>query len=135
MNAKSTPYSLAKLTFLFLLVNLFAACSKKSDDPTVGFTAKIQNIVPTTIINDLRSRGMTINEGQVPPKLNGAFLISPFELLSPYGTDDNYQKGKIINDYKYQFHDQTDAGDIKYDFTNNSSDVGKGQGAFYCWQW
>ncbi|GAB3566967.1 hypothetical protein GCM10027578_16870 [Spirosoma luteolum] len=73
---------------------------------------------------------MTINEGKLPPTLRGAFLVSPYELLSPTGPDDNYQKGAVIAAYKYQFYGQTDAGDIQFDFTNNGSDTGKGQGAF-----
>ena len=118
---------------LLFIVFFATSCKKKADDdPTKGFTTKIQNIIPQTVIEDLRSKGMTINEGKVPPKLltNSAYLASPYEMLSPYGPEDSWQKGKIINDYKYQFYDQTDAGDIKYDFTNNASDKGNGKGAF-----
>ncbi|QHV93950.1 hypothetical protein [Spirosoma endbachense] len=129
----SLPMRPLALLALFALSILFDSCKKSDapDDPTKGFTTQIQNIVPTTIIDDLRTRGMTINEGKVPPALAGTIIVaSPWELLSPYGTEDSWQKGKVIADYKYKFYEQTTDGKIKYDYKNDGSDTGSGKGAF-----
>lgn len=125
--APRTSYLL--LAFLLPLV-LFSSCKKKPDDPTVGFSEEIQKIVPQKIIDDLRSRGMVIFEGTIPPTVSGSYLAAPFRLLSPYAPEDPYAKGKVITSYSYTFYGQSSGNAISYDFTNNSTDKGTGKGAF-----
>ncbi len=121
------------LTATALLVGSLTSCQKETvvaDDPTKGFSENIQRIIPENIINDLRSRGMVINEGKVPPKIEGTFRVSPYELLSPFGPADTYKVGEIIDDYVYKFYGQNTSNQITYDYTNNGSDKGTGNGAF-----
>jgi hypothetical protein len=117
------------LVGLFLLV--MASCRREVNiDLDKGFSSQIQQIVPQAVVDSLRKKGMVINEGLVPPQLSGIYLASPYKLLSPYGPGDSYSVGKIINDYYYKFYSQTADNAITYDFTNNGSDKGSGQGAF-----
>lgn len=123
----------ALLLAMTFVSGLLPSCHQETviaDDPTKGFSADIQHIISETIINDLRSRGMIINEGKVPPTIKGAFRVSPFQLLSPFGVDDPYAVDKVINDYVYTFYGQTTTNGISYDYTNSGSDQGTGKGAF-----
>lgn len=123
----------ALLTAMIVPIGLLSSCQKETviaDDPTKGFSPAIQQIVSADIIDNLRSRGMVINEGKVPPKIDGAFRVSPFKLLSPYGSNDSYIIGEIINDYVYKFYGQSATNGISYDYTNYGSDKGTGKGAF-----
>lgn len=133
MKTRSALHVTTLLALISLSVGLLSSCKKSSvppRDPTKGFSAEIQRIVPQSIVDDLRSRGMVINEGTVPPQIDGSFRASPFELLSPYGVKDSYEKGKIIGDYVYKFYGQNAKNEISYDFTNDGSDTGTGKGAF-----
>ncbi|AXE18176.1 hypothetical protein DR864_10700 [Runella rosea] len=117
---------------LLATVMVFNSCKNREEDPTVGFSKEIQKIVPQSIVNDLRAKGMTINEGKVPPTLEGAFRANPYELLSPTGPEDVWAKGKIITAYRYLFSQQTaDGKEVKIDYkSENGVDVGSGLGAF-----
>ena len=115
------------LGFLLLFVLAFEGCKKKKEEEIV----KIQNIVPQTIIDNLTNKGMSINQGAKPPTLNLAIRVSPYKLLAPYGDEDSYKTGRIIDDYFYKFYGQSASQEITYDFYNNGrSDKGTGQGAF-----
>ncbi len=105
------------LLFLALGVLLLAlnGCKKKEDVPPLS--AKIQRIVPTTVLDDMKAKGLVVNEGNQPPDVNGIYQANPFRLLSPHGPTDNYAKGRVINDYKYRFYDQK-GDDLKLDFKN-----------------
>lgn len=116
---------------LLLGVFIFAmACSKKETvDPNIGFSTQIKNIVPQTIIDDLKTRGMTINEGTVPPKIEGIFLSSPHTLEAPYGTDDTYSKGYVFSDLIMKFSNQKDDGSVTIE-TKNAGTTANGLGGF-----
>ena len=116
---------------VFFLLSLLGSCRREvTIDLDKGFSSQIQQIVPQPIIDSLRKKGMVINEGLIPPQLAGIYLAQTYKLLSAYGPEDSYKVGKIINPYYYRFYGQTAANDITYDFTNNGSDKGNGQGAF-----
>jgi hypothetical protein len=117
---------------LFTSVIVLNSCKSREEDPTVGFSEEIQKFVPQSIVNDLRSKGMTINEGKVPPNVEGAFRVAPMELISPYSSQDNYVKGKIISPYRYQFSGQgTDNKTVKIDYKSESgTDKAVGIGSY-----
>lgn len=120
---------LAAIT-LIALANGLTSCKKKEDvDPSKGLSVKIQNIVSETALTDLKAKGFTVNEGSQPPNIEGVFISNPMRLLSPYGPNDSYAKGRIIDDYKYRFYAQT-GDDLKLDYKNSGTDTGTGQGAF-----
>lgn len=111
------------LALSFIFIN---GCKKKEDD-----VVRIQSVVPQNIIDNLLSKGMTINEGTRPPKLDMAIRVNPYHLKSPYGPNDSWREGHIIGDYFYYFYDQNNKNEIKYDYYNSSeSDKGVGEGAF-----
>lgn len=86
--------------------------------------------MPQEIIDDLKSKGMRINEGNRPPRLELSVQVSPMELLVPYGEDDGYKKGEVIPDNFYKFYGQTDNQEITYDFSQENTREGIGEGAF-----
>ncbi len=96
----------------------------------------VQKIVPEALLDTLIRKGMVIHEGLTPPTLNGVFRISPFELVTPYGPEDGWQRGKVVADYKYRFYDQsTDKQSLKIDSKQPSgSDAATGLGAFVAGQ-
>ncbi len=119
----------------YLLVACFVlvlSCKKKELDPTTGFSAQIQQIVPQSMLDTLKKKGMTINQGTVPPKIDGIFLNSPNVLVSPYGPGDSYKVGYEFAECKYKFYEQSaDNQSIKYDFKYLlTSTSGTGAGSF-----
>jgi hypothetical protein len=122
--------NLMKSTLILGLLIFAIACSKKETvDPNVGFSTQIKNIVPQTIIDDLKARGMPINEGTIPPKIEGIYLSSPHTLEVPYGTDDSYKKGYEFSDLIMRFSNQKDDGSITIE-TKNAGAISTGIGGF-----
>ncbi|GAB3313724.1 hypothetical protein GCM10027299_00990 [Larkinella ripae] len=119
-----------RLHFLKIALFLSVIACKKDTEPTSGLSAKIQTIVPQATLNDLKAKGISINEGSSPPNIEGVYEISPKRLLSPYSEKDSYRKGRIISNYKYRFYQQQ--GDVvQVDFKSAaSSDTGTGKGGF-----
>lgn len=98
---------------------------------TNGLSANILSIAPQSVIDDLRLRGMNINEGNTPPALSGFFESKPHVLLSPYGPGD-YAVGYEFNSYRYRFYDQNvNAQTISFDEKSSSgTNTATGTGAF-----
>lgn len=109
---------------------LFSQSCKKSDSNDNGLSQDINNIISQDIINNLESRGMTINKGNTPPNITNIVIASPYTLLSPYSTTDFWQPGQVIGDYKYRFSGQAD-NKVMLDYKNTgNSDVANGLGSF-----
>ncbi|UHG93249.1 hypothetical protein [Spirosoma oryzicola] len=111
-------------TFFLLLSTLTVSCSKKSAEPRNplastapdnGFSTQVQQIISVPILDSLKKKGMTINEGVVPPKINNMYYLDPNIMVSSYGPEDTYKTGDKFVSYYYKFYDQDDAGNIKYD--------------------
>ncbi|MEZ0610197.1 hypothetical protein ACAW74_16895 [Fibrella sp. WM1] len=102
---------------------------KKADDPTKGFSAKIQSIIPQADIDKLRQRGMIINEGSQPPNIEGIFASSPHTLVSPYDTD-SYSAGYVFNDLVVRFSKQNTADQTAVVDIKNAGSTGTGVGGF-----
>ncbi|SEI49711.1 hypothetical protein SAMN05216327_10237 [Dyadobacter sp. SG02] len=103
----------------------FTGCKKDGD------VVRIQKVVPQKIIDDLKSRGMIINEGTKPPTLDDAYFMSPYELLSPFGPDDDFEVGDEASDYYYKFYGQNEKNEVLYDYMSaQGGDHGEAQGAF-----
>ncbi|AQG78890.1 hypothetical protein [Spirosoma montaniterrae] len=77
--------------------------SCKKDEAAPGLSAKIQNIVPQAALDDMKAKGLVINEGNTPPNIEGVFEVSPFTLLAPYSSEDTYSKGRVVSNYRYRF--------------------------------
>ena len=105
------------------------SCSKKSS-PAPEFSSSITNIISQNNIDLLRSKGMTIYSGTTPPMIEGIYSVSPFTLLSPYGSTDGWAVGKVISDYKYQLYNQQN-NTLQVNYKNAAlSDVGSGLATF-----
>ena len=120
---------------LLLVVSALGLAScRKTDEPGYRYNlpAGVQRIVPADLIDTLRRKGMIIHEGVTPPALDGVFRLSPCELLTPYGPEDTWRRGKVIPDYKYRFYDQSaDKLAIKIDNKQPAgNDASQGLGAF-----
>lgn len=96
-----------------------------------GLSEDIQNVVPKAVLDSLIAKGVVINRGDTPPKLDFAIVVSPFELLSRYGPNDGYEVGRVIPDNFYRFFDQTQDNSIKYEYySGNGTGSGTGVGSF-----
>jgi hypothetical protein len=118
------------LFLITIIVCIYSSCKK--DNPNVGLSPKIQKIVPQVILDEIKSKGMKINEGSVPPLIEGIYFVSPFELISPYGVRDRSKKGDIFDNYIYRFSGQSsDKQTVIVDYKNpSSSDIASGLGSF-----
>ncbi|MRS65499.1 hypothetical protein [Larkinella terrae] len=107
--------------FLVMLgVFALAGGCKKDNEPTSGLSAKIQTIVPQATLDDLKAKGIRINEGSAPPNIEGIFVVNPMRLLSPYNSDDTYSKGRVIDDQTYKFYEQS-GSTIKMEFKEGTT--------------
>lgn len=124
MNSSKKLIQLAVL----LVIATLSACSKK--DPEPEFSKEIQNIIPESVIEDLRLKGMQVNSGKTPPNIEGIFVVNPLTLLSPYGPEDPWREGKVISDLTYRFYNQTADHQITYDTKSGGGSItGTGKGA------
>lgn len=127
-SVRRPAYRLAVSCWLLIAA---VSCQKKSADPSPssGLSAAILNIVPAAVLDDMRAKGLVVNGGSEPPKLEGIYLESPNVLVSPYGPDDSQPKGKTFSDYKYRFYDQNGTT-VKIDAkATNGTEVTSGVGA------
>lgn len=108
---------------------IFSSCSDSNNSATPKYSTKIQKIVPDSIIKALEANGMNLNPGTNPPSIAGIYVASPYTLLSPYGPEDGYKKGRVIPDYRYKFYEQK-GDEVKVDYKNVGTDSGSGIGAF-----
>jgi len=73
------------LGLLAVLTLTFVACEKDDETSKVnedGLTQAIVNLVPDSILNEIKSLGMPIYGGENPPKLDDYYLVEPFILVS-----------------------------------------------------
>lgn len=123
-----------KIYIFLVLANLTYSCNKKAKvvNPKTDLSNEIQALVPQNLLDTLQKKGLIINKGTLPPKIEGIFLVSPFTLVSNYGIEDSWLPGKIIDDYMYKFHSQNNENqEIKYDYKGvSNSDTGTGKGSF-----
>lgn len=99
-----TIHTSALAALLLSTVLFLDGCKKK--DPEPGLSAKIQQIVPQVALDDMKAKGMIINEGNSPPNIEGIFEGNPFTLLTPYGPEDSYAKGRVTTSYRWRFTGQ-----------------------------
>ncbi len=106
-----------------------SGCKKNEVDPTKGFSDKIQSIISTDEIAKLRTRGMIINEGSVPPTIEGIYVSSPHELLSGY-EGDSYKTGDKFTDLIFRFTNQSSTDKTAKVDIKNGGATGTGVGGF-----
>jgi len=124
-----TPLRLFIAVSAFCLLGL-GGCKKNEVDPTKGFSDKIQSIISQDDIARLRTRGMVINEGSQPPTIEGIYISSPHELVSPYDATDTYKVGDSFNDLILRFTDQNSSEKTAKVDIKNGGATGTGVGGF-----
>ncbi|GAB3509963.1 hypothetical protein GCM10027341_47700 [Spirosoma knui] len=122
--------SVRTVLFMSAICALGLNSCKKDDDPAKGFSAKVRAIISQDEIDGLRARGMIVNEGTQPPNIEGIFVSSPHELVSPYGPDDDSQIGESFNDLIIRFSNQNSSDQSAKVDTKSGSTVGAGVGGF-----
>lgn len=90
-----------------------------------GLTDEINNMVPESIINELKRLGMPINTGNTPPTINGIYLVSPLRLKGT-NIENDWELEHRFNDYRIRFHSQNNTlltiayEDRSVNYTNNT---------------
>lgn len=85
---------------------LFFSCKKENTiNLNTGFSEKIKNNIPLEIIEKFKEEGVSINEGQNPPKIEGIYLVNPL-ILTGTNLSSDFPIGYQFDDYKYKFFSQ-----------------------------
>lgn len=115
----------------FSLCIMHSGCKKKDDTGKLeenGLTKEINNLVPESIINEMKTLGMPINTGENPPSIENIYLASPFILKASNRASDT--PGMAFAAYKVKFYDQdNDKLQVKSDY-ENGGETGTGLGSF-----
>jgi hypothetical protein len=117
------------LTVVLLSVAVFYACKKddstKKDD---GLSTQVHNMVPDSIINEMKTLGLPLYGGTTPPNLQNIYLATPFILKSSNRAGD--YAGKSFADYYVKFYGQDNTAlSIMVDYYNGG-EKGTGLGGF-----
>ncbi len=119
---KSLVISLVTLSLL--------GCGSKNTTPK--YPAEILNIISLKQIDTLKQLGMTINEGDNPPKIEGIYITDDANCIGDNG--DPQRLGKWRYDYKFRFYNQDNAArtiELDYKTTPDETvDKASGNGAF-----
>jgi len=122
---------LMNLVIGFMAVGLLAtACKKKKDDtpPVSPLPEEVNNFVPDSILNEMKTLGMPINEGNTPPNIENTYLARPFILKASNRPGDNV--GSQFYDYRVTFYEQNnEKRTIKCDYVNGT-EMGTGLGSY-----
>jgi hypothetical protein len=134
--------SLLILALIFCFT--FYSCSKSSttlnnNNPITGTTTydslpkAIQNLVSEAIVDTLKAAGMKINVGNIPPIINGIYLLSPY-LCVFENTSTLSIVGDTVDEYKIEFSNQNNTNlTISYktkDVTNPGVDSSASDSTF-----
>lgn len=110
---------------LITAISILSINSCKKNDET-GFSEDIENFVPDSTMQALEEMGMIINEGKVPPSLDGYFLASPLIMTESSVPDESYDSTTNFVDYLYYFHNQDNDEltiDLDIDGLNDSHEL------------
>lgn len=95
-----------------------------------GFTADINNLVPQSIIDELKRLGMPVNSGVTPPNINGIYNASPLVVKATNISGDFYTPGYQIADLRVQFAQQDNSRlTLTMDYINGP-ESGSGFGSY-----
>jgi hypothetical protein len=125
-----TQFTSTLAMFVLAISTLWLNGCKKKNDPMPGLSQKIQTIVSQAALNDMKEKGMIINEGNQPPIVEGSFQVNPTVLLAPYGLNDAFKKGKVVKDFRIRLSNQKN-GDVFYEEKeDNTTDSQSGTASF-----
>ena len=94
-----------------------------------GLSHDINNFVPQTIIDAMKSVGMPVYTGATPPNIEGIYLLSP-DILIGSNVPNEYSIGTRFMDVKIQFSQQDNSNlTVNVDWTEGST----GGSTANCW--
>ncbi len=117
--------------YLFFIFALFVYGCKDDVSNLVnedGLTKEIVNLVPDSILTEMKSMGMPIYGGKNPPNIENSYIASPFVLKASNRESDEI--GHTYSDYYVKFHNQDNKNlKIKMDY-QNGREKGTGMGSY-----
>jgi len=117
-------------TLILISLMILSVGCKKDEVKKDEFSQSIHNIVPDSIITNMKKLGMPINAGLTPPNLEKIYFASPFIMKATSDPYDYFQPGFQFYDYLVKFYDQVDSSlSIKLDYLNGT-ESGSGVGGF-----
>jgi hypothetical protein len=117
----------AALTLAGLLGGV-VSCKKNEVVP--GLSVKIQNIVPQAALDDMKTKGLIVNEGTTPPNIEGIFEANPYKLLAPFDSSDPYDKDDVIDPYRFRLTGQNN-DEVKLEYKQvGTANTGAGVASF-----
>jgi hypothetical protein len=117
--------SLIAMTFL-LMILIISSCKKT--EPESGLSSDIQNLVPDSLLQNIKDMGMPVNEGTTPPNIENIYEASPFILVNSNRAGDYV--GSQFADIVMEFYDQNNKElTIKVNYVNGG-EQGSGLGSF-----
>ena len=114
-----------------LLLVFLSACTKESGIKVDanGLTPDINNIVPQTTLDEMKSLGMPIFTGTTPPNIVGVYNVSPY-LLKSSDVPNDYAPGHAYSDFRVQLSNQDNAKlTVQMDYVSTDQS-GTGLGGF-----
>jgi len=119
---------------IFLTITLFVFSFVSCDDDTAGLvndeglTQEIVNLVPDSILTEIKSLGMPIYGGENPPNIENSYFASPFVLIASNRESDEI--GYTYSDYYVKFYNQ-DNKELKIEMDyQNGPEIGTGMGSY-----
>jgi hypothetical protein len=124
------------LAFVMLLLTglVIVSCKKNTGDDkddNNGFSEDIKRFVPAAVIDSMRKWGLAINEGKIPPVIEGIYDFKP-----NYCIHDNSgynREGSYFLDYRLRFRAQNNQNlTVSLDFKSLGAaiDTATGTGSF-----
>lgn len=87
-----------------------------------------EGIIDSQDIADMEAEGLTINDGQSPPDITGAYVTGSTEAV--YDDDEN-QIGNTFQDYRWEFEADDDTNEVEVSNESLESNLGsEGMGAY-----
>jgi hypothetical protein len=117
------------LLFAALSTVLVLSCKKDETKEPTNTPKDIHSLIPDSILNKIKTLGMTIHEGIAPPNITKIYLATPFALKAtniPYDSE----IGTQFADYHVKFYGQDNSKlTVKMDYLNGP-ETGTGLGSF-----
>ncbi len=106
---------------------LLVSCSKSDEGKRFDIPEEARAIIPDKFLAEMEANGMTINEGNNPPDIQGIFDAGTLEMV--YSNLEKEQKtiGRLSSSYRFKFYDQQNIK-VKTSYISND-DVASGQGS------
>jgi hypothetical protein len=117
------------LLFTVLSTVLIMSCKKDENKEPTTTPKDIHSLIPDSILNKIKTLGMTIHEGTKPPNITRIYLASPFALKATNIPFDS-EIGTQFADYHVKFYGQDNSKlTVKMDYLNGP-ETGTGLGCF-----